>query len=456
MRLSGADIKHATGGAWHGTVPAVINNITTDTRGFVSGDLFLALRGPNFDGHTFASSVEDRALAMIGDHEGVRLWDDLQVSKLEVNDTLQALGDIAHAWRMRLQNTTVIAISGSYGKTSLRSILEAGFSALGQNVAATRANLNNLIGVPQTLLAVPEDADIAIIECGISEAGEMARLSLIVEPDIAVLTGLTDAHGEGLGGLAGVVREKAVLLDHLHGDGWRAVGDGVAGKMERFGIALAEQSLIQDDEQSGAVAWQLTGHELLLSSGVERASLALALPAEHWAANLAFAASIMRRYFKCRGRELALHEVAAALRSWQPPAGRMQQCKGVGGSLILDDSYNANPASMQAALDTLRAIGGSKIAILGDMAELGDASESAHRDLDVAGVDAVYLVGPRMKALAERVPDVRWFADTETAIAALSDMELNKNDTVLVKASRSMHLERIVKLLCRGEVAHAL
>ncbi len=224
MRLSGIEIQQAVHGRWLGEVPDEINGLATDTRGFKSGQAFLALRGPNFDGHEFACSVADRAQALIGDAEGIRLWQNMETCKMEVSNTLQALGDIAHIWRMQLRQTIFIAISGSYGKTSLRSMLSHSFSSLGFNVAATRANLNNLVGVPQTLLGVTKDADIALIECGISEVGEMARLAAIVHPDIAILTGITNAHTEGLGGLSGVVHEKAILFEHLAEHGWCALG----------------------------------------------------------------------------------------------------------------------------------------------------------------------------------------------------------------------------------------
>ncbi|MDQ6967057.1 MAG: Mur ligase family protein, partial [Mariprofundaceae bacterium] len=213
MYLSGLDIQHATGGHWLNQMPAQIEpiqtskvqalKIQTDSRHFNQGDIFLALRGPNFDGHAFAHQVRNKACALIGDHQGVKCWSDLKMPQLEVADTLLALGDIAHAWRKKLSNTTIIAITGSYGKTTIRSMLAHTFKALGIKTAATHANLNNLIGVPKTLLDVPEDSEIALIECGISEVGEMQRLSEIVQPDIAILTGITNAHTEGLGGLHG-------------------------------------------------------------------------------------------------------------------------------------------------------------------------------------------------------------------------------------------------------------
>jgi len=324
-------------------------------------------------------------------------------------------------------------------------------------VAATQANLNNLIGVPQTLLQVPVDSDIALIECGISETGEMKKLAAIVQPDIAILTGLTNAHAEGLGGMNGVVREKAELLANMNEAGWYALGDGVAEVLKQAGIEVSQQALVMDDEDAaGTVNWSLDGRTLQLNHGSESALLELQLPARHWAANMALAASIMLRYLK-QNRPHRLSEVAEALSGWQPPAGRMHIIRGSSGCTVLDDCYNANPVSMQVAVDTLRALAGKRIAILGDMAELGEGSEQAHAALDVSGLDVVYLVGLQMKALADAQTEAIWFATTDDALHAMSRLQFGSNDTVLVKASRSMRLESIVQVLSRKqEVADAV
>jgi len=454
MRLSGSEIATATDGIWHGSVPDLMTGVGTDSRSFEAGNAFLALRGPHFDGHGFAASVADKAVALIGDRAGMHHWAELKNSKLEVRDTLQALGDIAHAWRNTLTDTCVIAITGSYGKTSIRSMLECGFSALGFKVVATHANLNNLIGVPRTLLAVPADADIAVIECGISERGEMARLAAMVEPDIAVLTGITAAHTEGLGGLGGVIREKSLLPQAVREGGWCALGEGVAALMQANHIALPKQFLVSTGGEM--VDWQLNGCELTLRYQHQQHRQTLALPARHWGENISFAASIMLHFLHLRGCPGKLCDIASALAGWQPMAGRMQRRQGHLGVVVLDDSYNANPVSMQAAIDTLREIAGKKTAILGDMAELGAAAEAAHAGIDIDGVDRVFLIGTQMQKLAEKHPESCWFANTEVALNELASMAFGRDDTVLVKASRSIHLEAVVELLCTGEIAHAV
>ncbi len=454
MRLSSDAIRAATGGHWHGQPPACIEAIATDSRDFKAGQAFLALRGPHFDGHAFGRDVADRACAMIGDSAGMSLWRDLDVPQLEVTDTLAALGEIAACWRDRLEATRLIAITGSFGKTSLRSLLAHALKRLGFSVGATKANLNNLIGVPKTLLSIGADADFGIVECGISEIGEMQRLARIVRPDIAVLTGLAPAHAAGLGGLHGIAREKAILLDHVRPGGWVALGEGVSAQLAAAGVKAPADRLTAES----AVIWELAGRHLQLGHGLERAALELALPARHWAANIALAAGILLRVLAEAGRPVSLESAAQALRDWQPEPGRMRMHAGANAVRILDDSYNANPASMQAALDTLAALKPPRIAILGDMAELGEASEAAHRSLDPGDIEQLILIGPQMRLLAETRPQARWFADVDEALEQLRRTPLPHGATVLVKASHSMGLARIVELLASQpeEKAHAV
>ncbi|RMG92872.1 MAG: UDP-N-acetylmuramoyl-tripeptide--D-alanyl-D-alanine ligase, partial [Zetaproteobacteria bacterium] len=377
--MSAVELQQVTGGEWReGRLPArLVTGIGTDSRSFRDGDAFLALRGERFDGHVYARDVEQRACALIGDAEGARMWDDLTLPQLIVPDTLHALGDIAHAWRERLSETTWVAISGSVGKTSLRSMLACLLKELGARVAGTRGNLNNLIGVPLTMLEVPEDAEIALIECGISVPGEMERLSTIVSPDVAVLTAIAPAHGEGLGDLHGVAKEKARLFSGLRNEGWIAVGEGVC---ERLSESLQQPVLAPGD--ADYVHFSLDGRMVTFALADERMELELALPARHWAANMALAMSIVRRWSAERQRSMpCLRDMVRVLSGWRPSAGRMRIMRHPGGATIVDDAYNANPLSMQCALDTLRACEGHRVAILGDMAELGDQSRAWHAGL---------------------------------------------------------------------------
>jgi len=442
MRMTGMQIQQATQGRWLGEIPGTIRRLCTDTRKIGNDDVFLALRGPHFNGHEFGPVAAGRgASALIGDAEGVSSWQDIELPQLKVGDGLQALGDIAAAWRNRI-DTKIVAITGSVGKTTLRSMLEHALKGLGLKIAATHANENNLIGVPQTLLGISGNEDIALIECGISETGEMARLAGIVQPDIAVITAVAHAHTAGLGGIAGVLHEKTALLKTLRPHGWCALGPGVASLAREHGYELGHPVLDMDKEDAGVVRWQLSGTHLILHLGNQQAGMELALPASHWAANMALAASIT-----CRLADATISQATEALSGWQPVSGRMQLLAGVGGSHLIDDTYNANPASMAAALDTLRHLPGRHFAVLGDMAELGDGAEQAHAALDISGLDGVTLIGNHMQSLSDTHPKAVWAADANSATQLCRDWLLTNSDHVLLKGSRSMGLDAVVRAL---------
>lgn len=440
--MTGAQVAQATRGRWLGHPPAQVCAICTDTRRIRPGDTFLALRGPHFDGHVFArTAARTGAAALIGDQTGVHGWQGIPLPQLEVEDSLTALGDIAAAWRQRFSGK-VVAITGSVGKTSLRSMLEHALPRLGLHVAATHANENNLIGVPTTLLHARGDEDVILIECGISEPGEMRRLAAIVRPDIAVITAVTEAHTEGLGGLAGVLREKATLFSGLQPQGWGALGAGVHKDMLRHGLKPGCSLLDMDDPETGSVRWRLTGTRLRLRLANQQADIELALPAAHWGANMALATSIL-----CRLAGSSLPIAVQALAGWHPPGGRMRMLPGTAGCHIIDDTYNANPASMQAALDTLKRLPGRHFAIIGDMAELGDDAARMHASIDPGSLDGLILVGRHMQGLHARYGKAACVADADTAIAIARAWPLAAGDYVLVKASRCMQLERVVRAL---------
>ncbi len=458
MRMSGVDLARATGGAWRGRAPALVHGLSTDTRTLRAGEAFLALRGERFDGHRFLDdAVRAGASALIVESRAVNDEglgrEDTMPPRLEVADTLMALGDVAAAWRARLA-APVVAVTGSCGKTTVRAMLAHGLRRLGWNVAETRANDNNLIGVPQTLLAVDADADVALVECGISEPGEMARLARIVRPDVAIITAIAPAHAEGLGDVRGVAREKAALLATLADDGVAVLGEGVAHVLEDAGARLAGvRCLSMDGDDASVVRWRMDGTRCRLGVDGEEdmdAVLEFGLPAWHWGADAALAATVMRRLTGC-----PLARVARALQGWRPVAGRMNVREGRGGAWVLDDAYNANPASMAAALDTLRRTPGRRFAVLGDMAELGRASRALHEALDVSGLDGLVLVGTEMRALAARHPEAAWTQDADGAVRRAAAWDLRRGDVVLVKGSRRMGLERVVAAL-EGGRRHAV
>jgi len=449
MRMTGMELRNATHGVWFGTEPALIKRLCSDSRLLNPEDLFLAIRGPNFDGHLFAAEAMNRgAVGIIGDEKGLLPWRALAVPMLQVSDTLQALGDIAAAWRKKIR-ARVVAISGSFGKTTVRSMLEHCLVGMGLSVWSTRLNENNLIGVPQTLLGARGDEDIILLECGVSEAGEMDRLARIVQADVCIISGISMAHAAGLGGLTGVIHEKAKLLHST--SGWCALGEKVATALKSCHEMPAIPCLDMDADAADAVRWQLHGRTLRLSHADDNAALELALPAPHWAADMSLALSVVLQLIP--GSNLTT--LAPALQTWRAVCGRMQSHPGPGGSIIIDDAYNANPSSMAAALNTLRQLEGRHFAILGDMEELGSESDRLHAGLNVAGLDGLILVGDRMQCLHARSPSQSiWVRSAEEVFDLVGEWHLAENEHVLIKASRSIGLDTLVRQLT--ELADAL
>ncbi len=419
-------------GRWHGAIPVDRPvRICTDSRQLQLGDVFLALRGEHFDGHAFIAQLAGRASAIIGEASGRAKA--AATPYLEVADSLRAFGDIAHAHRLQ-HRARLIAISGSCGKTTVRSMLAHGLRRLGYRLCETQANHNNLIGVPQTLLQINDGDQFAVVECGISERGEMQRLATMVEADVVVLTSIAMAHGEGLGELTDIAREKYRLAEAMKAHGRLIVAPAVAALLPQDERLLPASRMVRSTRQGVVcqLCWQ-----------GERASLTLPLPAAHLAADMALSASVLMHE-----TDASLHEVAEALQGWQPVSQRLQIHQGINGIRLLDDCYNANPASMQAALDTLAQMPGRRIAILGDMAELGPGAATLHAALDVRYVDVLLLIGEQMQALAARQPKARWFADVSAWREGYAQYwQADTDDVVLVKASRSMHFEDIVNEL---------
>lgn len=460
MRLTGQEVAEASRGVWLSTtVPAAITGIGTDSRNFVAGDAFLALRGMVFDGHQHAAMVASKAAALIGDVQGSKQWGNLNTPQLQVGDTLQALGDIAACHRNKLQQTQVVAITGSYGKTTVRSMLAHILETLGLEVASTKENFNNLIGVPKTLLAVEPSADVALIECGISELGEMERLSEIVQPDVAIITGLTHAHGEGLGDLKDIVCEKVKLIKHLLPQGWCLFGTGVARHLAEANCEVAQMTYHMEDDD--AVSWSLDKTLLRLSFASETYEFELLLPAKHWAEDMALAATVALKLAGHLNKKWLLKDVAETLATWSPVEGRMRvyPTSPEQNYTLIDDSYNANPASMQAALDTLAALDGYKVAIVGDMLELGERSVSMHAQLDFQGINEVIAIGTMMKARQEKKTNekIRYFENVQAFQLWLGHQDdfPAANSTLLIKSSHGMGLHVLAEQLVH-RVKHAI
>ncbi len=432
-----AELAELTGGRCLGAAERKVSGVVTDSRRVEAGALFVALRGENHDGHAFLPQVAQRGAAALV-REGTELPTGLDA--VAVPDTLEALSAIARGHRRRWGGR-LVAITGSAGKTSTKELAAAALRGAGRRVRATVGNLNNRVGVPMTLLTLAADDELAVIELGTSEPGEIAALAAMAEPDVGVVTLVSEAHTAGLGGLEEVRREKTALL--------RALGDRGVGIVAGDDPSLAGERALrfgaQEEADARLLDWGIEGsrtHAVVQVAG-RTIELRLRLLGEAAARNAAAALLIAQSL----GADL--DAAAGGMEALAPLAGRMCPID-VGGALVIDDSYNANPRSMELALRTARKLadrrGARLLAVLGDMKELGSLSVPAHR---------------RLRQLAEELADVHVFVGSEMArvgevwedLAELpAHLDAAAPDVVLVKGSRSMGLERVVDALrARGE-----
>lgn len=441
--LTLAEIASMCGGRLLGP-DAPVRSVSTDTRRLRSGELFVALQGPRFDAHDVIEKGQASQAA------GVLVARQLQIpgSQILVDDALLALSRLADAWRERL-SLKVIALTGSNGKTTVKEMLASVLGVRSQ-VLATRGNLNNHIGVPLTVLAIRPDHDYAVIEMGANHPGEIGALTDIVQPDIALITNAAPAHLAGFGSLEGVARAKGEIFQGLvkagtaiinaddpFADYWR----GLVADHPRLSFGLEKPADV-------AGQWHSDGCLTIHVAG-DSMSVKLPLEGRHNAANaLAATAAAL-----AVGTETG--QIVQGLQTMRPVGGRLQARRGMGEALIFDDTYNANPASLQAALETIKAHPGAHWLVLGDMGELGDAAEALHRAAGEAarraGVTRLFTLGHYSRHATEAFgTGAQHYQEVNDLVGTLS-RDLNAEVLVLVKGSRAMHMEQVVAgLLASG------
>jgi UDP-N-acetylmuramoyl-tripeptide--D-alanyl-D-alanine ligase len=451
------DVIAATRGIAAGPTWESVCGVVTDSRAIQRGNLFVALRGERFDAHEFATQAVDAGAAAVIVERGTSLPD--YVSAVEVDDPLVALGDLARAHR-DAWNGKVVGITGSVGKTTTKDLTAAALQSAGHRVLKTTGNLNNRIGVPMTLFELDATVDTAVIEMGTSEPGEIARLSEIAAPDVGIVTRTTLAHTEGLGSVEAVADEKVSLLHAIGPDGVAiAYGDDPPLK-KRASVVRAKRKLFYGCAAGNDVRvidWDVDadGTQARFQVRGQEVEIAMSLLGEGAVLNAAGALAI------AFGLDSSLEDAARGIAGVTPSPGRMHPVAGSGERLIIDDAYNANPASLELALNAARAIaekrGAPLVAILGDMKELGAQSEEAHRKVGqlAAGAGVFLFVGCGAEmhtavatANAHGV-DTLWFEDAGKCGGLSGRLPLNA--VVLVKGSRSMEMERAIAPLLEGE-----
>ncbi len=456
------EILTATGGKVEGRRKASrFDEIVTDSSKVKTGSVFVALKGERFDGHRFVKDAINRGAGCLVVHQSLHAADLRSVAAVKVPDTLRALGDLAH-FRREQYGPKVLAITGSNGKTTTKEMLAAILQGASLNrhslkgrILKTEGNFNNLVGLPLTLLRLRKRHRVVVVEMGTNRPGEIERLAEIAAPDLAIITSVAPAHLEGLNNLAGVAKEKGALFSSMRARGtiivnlddpWvRRLGERFSGQKVTYGqggqIRAASGSLLD----SG-------GMRFILRAGHQRAQVRLNFVGQHNIANALGAAAMAYSLGISPGA------IRRGLESVKPYSMRMQleKWRGIG---IINDAYNANPASMVAAIKTLTQINsrGERIAVLGDMFELGKQSQREHLRLGShlarARLDRAYLLG-------ERAPDVRKGAlrggmksdriivgESHSDIGQRLRAHLKKGDWLLIKGSRGMKMETVLSEL---------
>ncbi len=429
-----AALRDATGGAM--PVPFDAAGVSIDTRTLQPGDLFVALVGER-DGHAHVAEALARGAAGAMVHRTDSLAEDAPV--LVVGDTLAGLTALGRAGRARFGGR-VVAVTGSVGKTTTKEMLRAALSASGPTHAA-QASYNNHWGVPLTLALLPPDAAFCVAEIGMNHAGEIAPLARLAAPHIALVTAIAPAHIGNLGSLEAIVDEKASIREGLQPGGVLVLpADGpFFGRMAAGGVV---RSFGQAGGDARLLGWE--GRVRALVGGQEVA-FTLDAPGEHMASNAVAALAV------CEALGLDVARAAAALEGWSPVAGRGQQ-RRAGDILLLDESYNASSASVRAALGVLRGMPGRRVAVLGDMLELGAFGPSEHEGLADAvarDADVLYACGPLMRRLYDAVPDGHrgGHAPDSAALAPLVAGAVRPGDAVLVKGSLGSRMRLVVQRL---------
>lgn len=435
------------------------DRVSTDSRAVMPGDLFIALTGDTFDGHSFVAEVMEKgAAAALVQMDWAQKNPQPGLSLILVENTRLALGCLAAYWRRRFQ-IPLVAVTGSNGKTTVKEMITsilhhvtaeaggAGQMDRSDRVLATEGNLNNDIGVPLMLLRLRERHQYAVIEMGMNHAGEIGYLTRLARPTLALITNAGAAHVEGLGSVEAVARAKGEIFEGLDQQGiavinaddrYASVWRGLAGDRKVVDFSLEEKAAVRAHYQSDSFTTRVT---LLLPDGTQEVELKV--PGEHNVANAAAAAAVA----VAMGIKIAT--IASGLSVFTGVKGRMQKKQGLHGSTLIDDTYNANPDSVRAALAVLAKAVGRKILVLGDMGELGAAARDLHERIGAearaAGVDALLAMGELSAyTVAAFGAGARHFPKIEELVSEVQSL-LAPGDTMLIKGSRFMQMERVVK-----------
>ncbi len=423
-----------------------ITGAVLDSRKVEEGFLFFATRGEKVDGHSFIPQVAEKKAALVICEEAPTV----EIPYILVEDTFVALKEVAAFYREQL-SIPIVGVTGSVGKTSTKEMIAAALGAK-FNVLKTQGNFNNEVGLPLTILSIRPEHEVAVVEMGISDFGEMHRLSRIAKPDVCVITNIGQCHLENLIDRDGVLKAKTEIFDFMQEDGYVVLnGDDdklasikeVKGKAPYFfGLESGKAAFATDIQNHG-----LFGSDFKMNLFGRVLDASVPLPGQHMVINALAAATV--------GKLLGMEEedILKGIASVQATGGRSNIMK-LADKTVIDDCYNANPVSMKAAIDLLMMAQGRKVVILGDMFELGTDELALHREVGMyaamARLDGMIFIGKLSKEMYEGAMKLRampeYYPDKEAFFAAHKSEDF-ADTTVLVKASHGMHFEEIVEWL---------
>jgi UDP-N-acetylmuramoyl-tripeptide--D-alanyl-D-alanine ligase len=433
--LSLKKIAEMTGGRLYGA-DADIDSVSIDSRNISNDQLFIAIKGERFDAHDFVADLEGRAVAALV-HKKI----DCDVPQILVKDTLIALGEFAAAWRKTL-SLPVIALTGSNGKTTVKEMLASILSQQG-NVLATLGNFNNEIGLPLTLLRLRAEHDYAVIEMGANHFGEIAYLTQITQPNIALLNNAGAAHLEGFGDIKGVSRAKGEIFAGLDESGIAIINaddpytnywQDVCKDKKVASFGMHSNADIQGEINAQG--------QLLINPNKKGLTVMLKLLGDHNAMN-ALAATAAAVVVGAK-----MSSLQKGLEALEPVKGRLAPMTNEQGAYLIDDTYNANPSSLQMGINVLAKRQGTKILVLGDMGELGSDVAKLHYDIGkqvkYAGIDQLYCLGQYSQQACQAFGEGgHHFTEMDDLLTHLKPF-IQKDTSVLIKGSRTMKMERAV------------
>lgn len=434
---------------------AKVCGVSIDTRTLQTGNLYIAIAGKNFDGHDFVNSAKDAGASAVLTHKKL----ETNLPQVLVENTHSALGELAAAWREKMP-AKIIGVTGSNGKTTTKEMLAAILS-VNDCILFTQGNLNNDIGVPLTLFKLSPENRFAVIEMGANHVGEIAYTSKLTNADVVIITNVGAAHLEGFGDLNGVAKTKGEIIETLNPNGvavlnrddaffdyWQKLADS----RKIFTFSLHENA----DVRAENITVKIENHQFITRFDLictdEKISVNLPLAGNHNVLNaLAATAATL-------ALDISLEQIKQGLESMSPVKGRLQLLQGHKGSTIINDTYNANTASLQAALNVLQKCEGEHWVILGAFGELGDDTEKLHSEmgktLKNGGVKRLFAVGDLTKNTVAAFGENAIHFESQTQLLDTLTPLLTGNETILIKGSRSQRMENVTAALTEFTGTH--